>query len=323
MIRRGGWAWGLALAVLLAGCGAERLPPTAGADRFCALRGGDPPAVPREPVTQADFARLAALGYSPAATRAAEAVGVVPLLVRLHQTRDEGARLIDRQQLAEHILQGVLDASGTIAQIDCEVTRGDKLRSRLQGVEERRAQRLGVASLLLGAGTAALTGGLSLAGATAAGNTAGIVGGAAQAVPAGALLFGAAPEVPLDTPRNLLAEVWARPADSQLMPGSVWAYLSHRDALGSSALDQLIAEWRTPELLGAPGSAEARGNAAVLFGASGFYTPRLLEVRDRMLELLGASIALLHRDLRTLLREERGKMLGMPRAAGAAARPRR
>ncbi|WP_203072171.1 hypothetical protein [Falsiroseomonas ponticola] len=304
----------LAGAALLAGCAMDpaAAPPRAVSDRLCASRAGDPPAVPRAPVAAGDRDQLAAVGYSPVALRAADAVGAVPLMLRLDAPAGTAgapaARLAARQELVERILQGMLDAAGTIAEIDCEGERGDQLRTRLQAVQDRRARQLGVAGLLLGAGTAALTGGLSLAGAAAAGSVAGIAGGAAEASAAGALLFGTPPTGHLSTPRNLLREVWERPVEPRLIPASVWRYLSYPDRGSASQLDLLLAEWRTPEMLGPPGSELERRNASVLFGEAGEYTPGLLEVRDKMLDLLEASIALMHQDLRTLLSEVRGRV---------------
>jgi len=294
------------------------------ADRVCVPPDSDPPAVPRLPVSEADRARLAALGYSAVALRAAEAIGAMPLLWQLHQAPSEGAWLLARQELSERVTQGVLDAVGTVAQIDCEGERGDRLRARLQAVEERRSRYYGVAGLLLGAGTAAMSGGLALAGLNSAGNIAGIVGGGAQASAAGMPLFGAAPEARMATPKNLLAEVWQGPAESRLFPISVWQYLGARREAGGSSLAQLRAEWQTPEILGPPDSAESEARAAILFADSGLYTPALLEARDRMLDLLEASVALMNRDLRTLLREVRGRVaLGRRGVATAPPRVRR
>jgi hypothetical protein len=295
----------------LAACAADSLPPRTVSERLCGGRGEEAVPVPRVAVPGAEVQRLAALGYSPAALRAADAVGALPALLRMERARPGGIEhLSARQEVTERILQGMLDAAGTIAEIDCEGERGDQLRTRLQARVDRRARQLGVAGLLLGAGTAALTGGLSLAGAATAGSVAGIAGGGAEAAAAGALLFAPAPTARLETPRNLLREAWDRPAEPRLFPASVWNHLARPGGTGPTPLDILLAEWRTPETLGESGTAEEGRRIALLLGEGGDYTPEMLEVRDRMLDLLEASIALMSQDLRTLLRQVRARVAG-------------
>jgi hypothetical protein len=207
--------------------------------------------------------------------------------------------------LTEAIMLAILDVASTLAEIDCEGERGDKLRGRLQGAVDRRAYRINVATIMTGAATAAVTGGLSIVGPAVAANIAGIVGGTAEAGLATSLLFG---EVTgdLHTSRNLLREVWDKPAQPRLLPKSIWRYLNRHDPADPQApshRDRLIAEWRTPEMLGAPGSDRERDRIALLLGTGGSYSPGDLDIRDAMLDLLQASVALMNQDLRSLLGE--------------------
>lgn len=237
----------------------------------------------------------------------AEAIGAAPALRRL-ALLPPGAgleRMRLRQEVTEAILQGMLDAAAAIAEIDCEGERVDQLRARLQQMQDRRARQLGVAGLMAGAATAALTGGLALGGAATAGNIAGIAGGGLEAGIAGTLLFGPAPTGTLETRRNLLAEVWEAPAEPRLLPAPVWRHLHGPPAPATSRLDRLRAEWA--EMLGEPGSEEASRAAAQQFGPGGAYTASELELRDRMLDLLESAIALMHQDLRRLLAELRAR----------------
>jgi hypothetical protein len=303
---------GLLLALLLAGC-ATAEPPRAPSERRCAPGAEAPtPLPPRDPAARE---ALIALGHARETAEVAEAIGAAPALRRL-ATLPPGAaleRLRLRQEVTEAILQGLLDAAAAMAEIDCEGERVDELRARLQRIQEVRARQLGVAGLMAGAATAALTGGLALAGAGTAGNIAGIAGGGLEAGLAGALLFGPSPTGLLETRRNLLAEVWEAPATPRLLPAPVWRHLNGPPGPGPSRLDRLRAEWA--EMLGEPGSEEAARGIALQFGPGGAYTAEDLERRDRMLDLLESAIALMHRDLRRLLAEWRG--------GGATARPAR
>jgi hypothetical protein len=172
-------------------------------------------------------------------------------------------------------------------------------------MEDRRTRRLGLASIMIGAATAALSGGLSLGGASAAGNIAGITGGAAEASVATTLLFGEASGT-LRTERNLLREVWERSPRSELFPRTVWRYLTRHlpdDPDRRTPAELVAEEWRAGERFGPASSPAERDRIGLLFGAGGVYTVQELEMRDAMLDLLEASIALMSEDLRVLLIE--------------------
>jgi hypothetical protein len=119
------------------------------------------------------------------------------------------------------------------------------------------------------------------------------------------LLFGEASGT-LRTERNLLREVWERPPRSELLPRTVWRYLTRRpvDAPdGRTPAETVAEEWRAAERFGPAGSQAERDRIGLLFGSGGVYTVQELEMRDAMLDLLEASIALMSEDLRVLLIE--------------------
>jgi hypothetical protein len=199
------------------------------------------------------------------------------------------------------MLLALLDVQATLATIDCEGERADQLRGQLQRNEARRARNLGLAGILIGAGTAAVTGGLSLAGSAAAGDTAGIIGGSTEAAVASMLLFGGGTGM-LRTRANLLAEIHRQPAQSSLFPPTVWRYLTRRDAPGEPSIaEEIVAEWRAAGLL------DAEGDDDPLFRPEARLSVDDLERRDAMLDLTEARIALMSRDLRQLLEEVTGR----------------
>jgi hypothetical protein len=269
----------------------------------------------REPppaMASGDIDRLVGLGGPRTAAEVADAIGAGEPLLRLAVLEAEGRRgtaaqlriLHLRQAVTDRIMLAMLDVSGMLAAIDCEGERGDQLRVRLQGIENRRARRLGVASIMVGALTAALSGGLSVAGSGSA-DVVAMVGGLGEASVATALLVSEA-SGELRTERNLLRDIREQPARSELFPAPVWQYLTRRpggEASQPSIADTVVAAWRAAELLGEPGSEAERSRATLLFGPGGTYTVEELEVRDAMLDLLEASIALMSEDLRMLLQE--------------------
>jgi hypothetical protein len=309
---------------LIGGCGTTigqqrgRPPQAAEADRLCAPRaGGGRPAAPLDggslspEAFRAASERLSAQGFSRAAIEMADVIGAAAPLLRLGELEAEGSRSMAaelrvlrlRQAVTDRIMLAMLDVSGTLAAIDCEGERGDQLRVRLQGIESRRARRLGLASIMVGALTAALSGGLSVAGVATAGDIVGITGGVAEASVGASLLFGSASGT-FRTERNLLREVWERPARSELFPPSVWRFLTRRpdgDPGRATVAEVVVNEWRAAELLGRGDPEEERSRAALLFGPGGTYGVGELEARDAMLDLLEASVALMSRDLGILL----------------------
>lgn len=309
--------------ILLTGCVSQLGPDReetsrSGFDRVCApvsrtRHATGTETVPPLEAFRSTSDRLEARGFSKDAIDIAEIIGALPLLEQLlaaevDVTRGRGMaaelRLLRlRLAISDRIQLAMLDISSTLAVIDCEGERGDALRVRLQAAEDRRARRLGLASILVGATTAALTGGLSLGGASAGGDIAGIVGGTAEASVATALLFGDVSGT-LRTERNLLREVWEHPPRSELFPNTVWRYLTRRRLDTSdrtSPAETVSAEWRAGDRFGTPGSQAERARIALLLGSGGVYTVQELEMRDAMLDLLEASIALMSEELRILV----------------------
>jgi hypothetical protein len=253
----------------------------------------DPLSLP-EPERQAIAAQLVGLGFP------APAIGIAWVIGALSELRDLAAAeaaigpdaalrwLRMRQAVTERVLLAMLDVSATLAEIDCEGERGDQLRERLQLADATRTRRLGLAGVMIGAATAALTGGLSLLGADRAGDIAGIVGGGAGATVSGAALFvGSTAE--FGTPRNMLAEIAAPPARSAIFPPVVWRWLTRGGAESAAAV--MASDWRTV----------APERRALLLGHGGRYTVEDLDARDLMLDTLDAQIARMSQELRSLL----------------------
>lgn len=259
-------------------------------------------------------------GYSPEAAEIAGVIGALGPLRRFAvleavldaQTHGPEAALAElrlvslRLHITDTVLRSMLDVSSVLAEIACENERGDQLRDHLQKVEERRTRRLGLGSIAIGALTAIVSGGLSLANPDAAGgNVAAIVGGTLEASLGATVMYGNA-SGEFGTERNLLREVWEGPERSALFPSSVWRFLSRpvSDGEGGTTLREvLVAQWRAGERLGPANSPDERRRIALLFGAGGTYTIDDLNAREALFDLLEASVASMHQDLQRLLDE--------------------
>lgn len=293
----------LACALPLMGCGLGERRVTDVGDSFCANR-LRPAVAELPPPAPGQVDRLLQAGFSGEAIDMAEAIGVLDRMQALVETERRPGNgvpvILARQAVTDRVLLALLDVQATLATIDCEGERADQLRGQLQRNEARRARNLGLAGILVGAGTAALTGGLSLAASAAATNTVGvigIVGGSAEAAVASLLLYGGASGV-LRTRSNLLAEVYRHPQQSTLFPPIIWRYLTRRDGPGMPSIaEEIVAEWRSAGLLEEPEGDEP------LFRAEAQLAIEDLERRDAMLDLTEARIALMSRDLRQLLEE--------------------
>ena len=288
----------LAALLFLAGCGLGERRVTDVGDAFCANR-LRPAVAHLPPPAPGQVERLLAGGFSAEAVRTAEAIGVLDRLQALLEAERRPGNgvpvLLARQAVTDRVILALLDVQATLATIDCEGERADQLRGQLQRNEARRARNLGLAGILVGAGTAALTGGLSLAGSTAAGDTVGIIGGSSEAAVASLLLFGGGDGL-LRTRANLLAEVYRHPVQSSLFPPTVWRHLTRRAAPGEASIaEEIVAEWRAAGLL------ESEDDP--LFRPEARLSIEQLERRDAMLDLTEARIALMSRDLRQLLEE--------------------
>lgn len=292
----------LCCVALLAGCagGAPRDDAEI-ADNFCATR-IERSVLPVPQPTPGQASRLMAAGISAESVDTAEAIGaldVLDSLIASERRPDDALRVVlARQMVTQRVLLGLLDVQTSLATLDCEEERGDRLRGQLQRVEDRRTRNINLVSLLLGATTAVATGGLSLAGSSNAGDIVGILGGTAGAGTSALLLFPSSSGT-LRSGTNILDEIRRQPERSQQFPPSVWRYLTQRDALGMpNVADEIMEEWRRTGLL-----TEGDPASEAVFAFEARLGVGDVERRDAMLHLLQARVTLMTRDLRLLLEE--------------------
>jgi len=291
----------LALLLLLAGCASgPELRVGVESERLCAAPEGRAAFLPPLSPPAAVQAAAARMDVPVLAAQMADTLGILPQLEALRapprrSMAEEMVRLRLRQTVQARLMQGMLEAAGTMAALDCEGERGDQLRGLLQAREDRRNRRLSIASIALGAATATVTGGLSIAGAATAADIAAIAGGVGEAT-AGAGLLVVREEAELTHRRNLLAEV-VRPDGATQLPPLVRRHLMRERPDGPPLAARILAQWEGGPL------AEEEGGArrALILGEGGRYGVAELSARDAMLDLLEAQVALMNRELQLLL----------------------
>lgn len=301
--------------VLLLGACAGGPPPNV-ADHACAaqMRPASlyvPDAAPNQ------LNALATQGFSAESLKAAEVAGALDDLQALAAAERAPGQgiplLLSRQALTQRILLAVLDVHASLAALSCEDERGQQLRGQLLRRDSRRSQNLGLAGLVIGGATAALSGGLSLASLSNASDMAGIVGGSLGAAVGGAQLY-ASSSGRLRTSTNLLDEIYRQPPQSTHFPPTVWRYLTQRPAPGElSIAGVIVAEWRAAGLL------DGEADEALFLAREARFSADDLDRRDAMIDLVEARITLMSRDLRLLLEE----VMARPTPVLAGSRPRR
>lgn len=247
--------------------------------------------------------------FSPESLRAADTIGVLPLLNGLtalaasHPDNTLGI-LVHRQLLTDRTQLALLEIASTTAELVCERDRADQLADRIDEVDGARIKRLTIASIVLGGVAAIVTGGIGLAGGATTGADASTVGGGVLSSWLGLSALFVESEVELHHDRNILRELWDNPADPEIFSPIVWRYLRRpADSTRDSPRIEILNAWRQKGRLGQEGTADEEQRRQLFFSAGGRYAAAELRARASMLETLEAALSLMHEELEVLIRE--------------------
>lgn len=210
------------------------------------------------------------------------------------------------QEILSRVTLAMLEVSSTVAKTTCEIERSSEVVDRLRVAEDTQVRRQTLLAIVIGAATAAATGGLSIA--DISGVTEGVVSIIGGTV-AGALGVSALYHENKGSfrhPDNILQEIWEDAEVPVYIPPSVWRFLRRpmREEEGQRTYrDEIIAGWRQEGRLGDQGSDEEAIRARLFFGEGGVYTTKDLQRRTHMLDSLRATVSLLNQDIEQLVRE--------------------
>jgi hypothetical protein len=281
---------GAALALLTLACAAPSAcasgPATSSAWGFCAPPEKLPVAWREDPV-------------APDASRGQQIAALLGVTQEMRQgdAGDQAVARAARVAVLERLVatRTVLDA--TVAELDCERERTLQIASLLHAKKERSTTRFTIASIVVGAATAIVTG--ALASADTSPSSQGLV-----AIGGGFLTAGLAlvplfdhPQVELAHERSVLADVWEGPRVSRAFPPVVWAYLTRPQFSNEqvrSIRENVVARWKEHDLR------LAAVDLTALFGARGLYDADTLDLRAAMLGQVKAEVRLMNQALAPL-----------------------
>lgn len=236
--------------------------------------------------------------------RVARGAGVESLLAELLRAsaRDDGPALEEKKlELVMRLSALEVQLTALLFEAGC---MGDQMEAALRELERRQRTReigLTVSSILVGA-VAATAGGIwELRGSNGNQPAALMIGGGAASAALGLAAF--IPErraVVFPHERNLLTPIRDGEDPEGLYPSFVLRMLAMPSAGEDETLrDDILEDW--DRILDEELAGEERARAeAVLYGDGGIYDERLMDVRERMFDVLESHVSAVDRDLELL-----------------------
>lgn len=220
-----------------------------------------------------------------------------------------------RQQFLESTEAASLDVDSVLAEIQNERTDLSELRAALQSRRDRTVSLLNAANLIAGTGLGIAVNALQFSNSTAnLGDGIGVGAGIASTVlSVVAIRRQRGPQQAIGAVPNMLAPLFdARPVLNTYYPPEVLRYLKSvppsEDPMQGTRLDQLKAEWVRSGKLNAVDSLKGQQKiAAVTTSMSPNVKLSIGDLTDRsaMLGDVGGRVALLKRDMASLMRSHR------------------
>ncbi|WP_143144081.1 hypothetical protein [Cytophaga hutchinsonii] len=210
------------------------------------------------------------------------------------------AILTKKQEIANRLIICRTEIAGIAAELDCEGERAEQLSDYMSAKQNKQVTKLTVASITLGALTAVSVVFIKLQKTS---DAVAITGGTGSAALGLSALISSRKTEYLH-PRNLLTDIWYKPAHSRYYPATIWYLLTHKEFSNNKQnpiINNICERWKEYNQLEEGATKKTARQIDLLFGSGGIYTAELLETRANMLNQLQAAIKLLDQDIQQLL----------------------
>ncbi len=250
--------------------------------------------------------------FTPKSLNVANAIGVLPLLevfgnakknYKQTPTIENRVNLIEISQLIfQKINNASLEISAVSSEMDCEEERTSQIANYLKNLESDKESKLTVASIVVGATGAILSGVYNNE------NTGGYIGITAGIVEAGlgVLILINTRKIDFMHPRNALRDIWVGASASTNFPVSIWYYLNNHDPSKpeeKSLRFQIVEKWIDFGQVSKVASKKNQKQLDIYFNDGGKYSAQQLSNRADMYDQLESHINLMKQDLKSLSQE--------------------
>ncbi len=225
----------------------------------------------------------------------ANAIGILPLLIKKDNAKNDS--LFDKKALQFQILLQIQQASeeidGLAATLDCEGEKVDQIANYLDKINQKRNNKLTIASIVIGSITTIATVAIKK---NATQNTVAIGGGLLTSGVGAMTINPAGKKVRWPQNRNLLGTIWTENNSESLISPTIWYMLTEKEFSNSkkiSLAESIKQRWLTINFQEEI-SAE---DEITFFKKGGVYAADDLHMRANMLNELQATIRSLHQDL--------------------------
>lgn len=237
--------------------------------------------------------------------RVAEAAEIRRPLAELLRARadPDGDALLELQlQLVARLSVLEIEAAALLFETQCVGNQMDASLRELEALQRRHEVALAVASIVVGA-TAATAGSIwdLREGDSHGPAVLGISGGATSAALGLAAFLPMRRAVVFHHPRNLLTPILDGEDPEGIYPHFVFRLVASPEVDGSaSPRDEILEDWE--QILSEIPATRRKTAVAVLYGGGGLYDAELIDVRERMFDVLESHLNALDHDLELLYR---------------------
>jgi len=233
----------------------------------------------------------------------ANATGVLSLMQQLAMAGNDSSAATRLQKdelrlkIQHHILRASTEIASLAAELDCQGERADQLGRYLDNQNSKKTTRLTVGSIIAGALSTVASVVIDNKGA----QNAAVIGGGLVAAGLSILIINpAGKKLAVNHPRNLLTDIWYRPAVSVTYSPFLWYVLNEKrfSYSGKASLAENIKKrWIEFEF----GNSIDAKTEKLLFGQGGAYKAGDLHMRADMLNELQSTIRSINQDLQNLM----------------------